>query len=234
MAVQSIHSTGHGHDHHGDDVYHQFEDLEQQNESYIVGMWTFLVTEVMFFGGLFIAYILYRQQYQSQFYLIHKELDWRLGGLNTVVLLSSSFSMALAVHFAMKKDRMKQLALLGFTNLCAFGFLIIKGIEWTKKFEHGHIPWTNWTWPGHVTHAELLDIPGGVAKMFFSIYFGMTGLHGIHVVIGIICITILMWLTFKKSKLVESYVTTEMVGLYWHFVDLVWIFLFPLFYLLPK
>lgn len=217
-----------------DEPYHQFVDIHQQNESYIVGMWSFLVTEVMFFAGLFLAYIIYRWQYQPDFYLIHQELDWRLGGLNTVILLLSSFTMACAVHFAQKKDKANQLRMLAVTNLCAFGFLIVKGFEWKAKFEHGHIPWTNFTWPGGISDAALIDVPAGTAKMFFSIYFGMTGLHGIHVVIGIIAIGILMFMVWKKMPQVENYVHTECVGLYWHFVDLVWIFLFPLFYLMPK
>lgn len=229
-------SHAHAHDTHpgGDVVYHQFEALDQQNESYIVGMWTFLVTEVMFFGGLFLAYIIYRWQYQADFYLLHTELDWRWGGLNTVILLFSSFTMACAVHYAQLKDRKKQLLCLGITMACAIAFLVVKlAFEWAPKHEHGHMPWF-WNWPGGVSSADLLSVPGGVAKMFYSLYFGMTGLHGIHVVVGIICIAILMYLTWKKSPLVENYVNTEMVGLYWHFVDLVWIFLFPLFYLLPR
>lgn len=237
MSSSTLEHKKDSHDAAPDQVYHQFEDLAQQEESYVVGMWAFLVTEVMFFGGLFFAYILYRWQYQAQFYYIHKELDWRLGGLNTMVLLFSSFSMALAVHFAQRKMRAKQQMMLGITLLCAFGFLVIKSIEWMAKYEHHLMPWSNFSWPPHdalATHPEFAEIPAGIAKMFFSIYFAMTGLHAIHVIIGIICIGLMMWFTHKKSILAESYINTELVGLYWHFVDLVWIFLFPLFYLLPQ
>jgi len=225
------------HDVAPDEVYHQFEDINQQNESYIVGMWSFLVTEIMFFGALFLCYLIYRMQYQHQFFLIHHELDWRMGGLNTMILLSSSFSMAMAVYYAQIKDRKKQMFMLAFTVACAFGFLIVKGFEWQTKWEHHLMPWMHFQWPPHdipAEHAEIATVPFGTAKMFFSLYFAMTGLHGIHVVIGIIVIGILMWLTHKRSKLVENYVNTEMVGLYWHFVDIVWIFLYPLFYLLPQ
>lgn len=229
MAVEAI--AEHTEQGHADGVFHQFESIEQQNESYIVGMWSFLVTEVMFFGPLFFAYLLYRWQFQPQFYLVHKELNVALGGLNTVILLFSSFAVAMAVHFAQKKARQKQLLWLGLTLACAFGFLIVKYFEWAHKFHVGHVPGPGFRWEAA---GEAGVVPAGIAEMFFSLYFGMTGLHGLHVVIGIICIGTLMILTARKSKLVESYIPTEMVGLYWHFVDLVWIFLFPLFYLMPQ
>lgn len=234
MSTEVLKDAHHGHDDHGHgDVYHQFVDIEQQNDAYIVGMWAFLVTEIMFFGGMFLCYTLYRWQYQPHFYLVHKELSVLFGGINTVILLLSSFTMACAVHFAQLKDRKKQQMMLMATNVFAAGFLFVKIVfEWIPKYQHGHMPWA-WEWPGHVSDAALLAVPGGAAKMFYSLYFAMTGLHGIHVLIGIICISILMWLTHKKSHLVESFLPTEMVGLYWHFVDLVWIFLFPLFYLMP-
>lgn len=239
MAVEALHkpATGHHHDVAPDEVFHQFEDIDQQNECYLVGMWSFLVTEVMFFGALFLAYLIYRMQYQDAFYKLHYELDWKMGGINTVILLSSSFSMAMAVYYASLKQRGKQLAMLGFTLVCAFGFLVVKGFEWYKKWDHNLMPWMGFQWPPHEinpAHADMALVPFGTAKMFFSLYFAMTGLHGIHVLAGIIVIGILMLLVIRKSKLVENYVFTEMVGLYWHFVDLVWIFLFPLFYLLPK
>lgn len=216
-----------------DEVFHQFEDLEQQNESYIVGMWTFLVTEVMFFGPLFFAYMLYRWQYQPEWYLIHKALDWKLGGVNTVILLLSSFTMALAVYNAQLKRRKQQLICLTITMLCAFGFLIVKTFEWVPKFQHHLVPGGTFSWQGWVDNTGP-NVPDSVAAMFFSLYFAMTGLHGIHVVIGIICIGLLMFLTVKNHRNTESYIPTEMVGLYWHFVDLVWIFLYPLFYLMPQ
>ncbi len=214
-------------------VYVQYENLPQQLDSYTIGMWTFLVTEVMMFGALFATYALYRWKYQPYFYELHHDLDWKLGGINTMVLLFSSFLMACAVHFAQKKDKMKQLACLGGTIMCAFGFLIIKFFEYRHKIELGHFPghlWNGYQW--NWTNAE---VPTNIAQVFFSLYFVMTGLHGIHVLIGIIVIGALMWLRFKdKPSVTDDYMPTEMVGLYWHFVDLVWIFLFPLYYLLPK
>jgi cytochrome c oxidase subunit 3 len=224
MAHQAIHPNEHL---KHDSVYVQFEDIEQQNESYVVGMWAFLVTEVMFFGALFVIYALNRSHHQDAFYQIHKLLDVKMGAINTVILLSSSFSMALAVHYAQLKKMTNQLFCLGFTILCAFGFLIVKYFEYSQKIHHGLLPGSNFHWnePG---------VPTSVAQMFFSLYFTMTGLHGIHVIVGIIVISALAILTKIKSPLVESYIPTELVGLYWHFVDLVWIFLFPLYYLIPK
>ncbi|MBX3118109.1 MAG: cytochrome c oxidase subunit 3 [Fimbriimonadaceae bacterium] len=234
MALPASHDE-HDIDSHGhkDGVYHQFEDMDQQNESYIVGMWSFLVTEVMFFGPLFFVYALYRWQYQADWFLVHEELSWEWGGANTMVLLFSSFTMAMSVYNAQIKNKAKQLMFLGITMACAFGFLVIKTIEWVPKFQHHHVPGASFDWANTV-HGAAANVPDRVAELFFSLYFAMTGLHGIHVVIGIICIAVLMLLVIKDHHLVETYIPTEMVGLYWHFVDLVWIFLYPLFYLMPQ
>jgi cytochrome c oxidase subunit 3 len=233
-------ATTHAEHGHADGVFHQFENIDQQNESYIVGMWTFLVTEVMFFGPLFFAYILYRWQYQEFFWRTHQLLNIWLGGANTMILLASSFSMALGVHYAQKKQTQKQLACMGFTVLCGAAFLVIKlAFEWAPKFEHHMLPGPTFHWPPHEGYDPnlmqlLADVPRGAAEMFFSIYFGITGLHGIHVLIGMICISVIMFMKIRKYSQVDSYIPTEMVGLYWHFVDLVWIFLYPLFYLMPR
>jgi len=233
-------ATAHAPAHHEhvegqDEVFHQYKDLAQQNESYIVGMWTFLVTEVMFFGGMFLAYSIYRWSYQEDFYKAHKELSIMWGGINTFVLLASSFSMAMAVYFAQLKKRKEQLMALGFTTLCAVAFLVIKlAFEWAPKFQHGLLPGPAFTWPFHNMDPVAATARPGIAQLFYSLYFAMTGLHGLHVVVGILVIVALMFMTVKKYPQVESYIPTEMVGLYWHFVDLVWIFLYPLFYLIPQ
>jgi cytochrome c oxidase subunit 3 len=213
-------------------VHHQFEDIEQQNESYIVGMWTFMVTEVMFFGGLFIAYILYRWHYQPDFYMAHHALDWKAGAVNTTLLLLSSFTMVLGVHFAQLRKTKLVVANLGATCLLALGFLLIKFIlEWPAKFQHHLVPG-----PEFGTHPEYLHGASPRAgELFYSLYFLMTGLHAIHIIIGILIIGALAGMWAKGKKIVtEDYIPTELVGLYWHFVDLVWIFLFPLFYLIPQ
>ena len=143
--------------------------------------------------------------------------------------------MAMAVYFAQLKKRKQQLLALGFTMACAFGFLFIKIIfEWKGKFEHGLLPGPAFTYPYHGIDEVAGTAKPGIAQMFYSLYFAMTGLHGLHVVVGILVIATLMYMTVKKYPQVENYIPTEMVGLYWHFVDLVWIFLYPLFYLIPK
>jgi cytochrome c oxidase subunit III len=213
-------------------VHHQFEDIEQQNESYLVGMWTFMVTEVMFFGALFLAYILYRWHYQPDFYRAHEELSWPLGALNTTMLLLSSFTMVMAVHFAQLRKNKLVVANLGATIVLATGFLLVKFIlEWPAKFQHHLVPG-----PTFGSHPESLNgASPRAAELFFSLYFLMTGLHAIHIIIGIIIIGALAAMWHKNIKSVsEDYIPTELVGLYWHFVDLVWIFLFPLFYLIPQ
>lgn len=209
------------------EVYFQFEDIDQQQETYIIGMWSFLVTEIMMFGALFLIYTLYRWRYQGDFFLAHQELDWKLGGLNTLNLLISSFFVAWAVHFAQRNKRKEQLMCLGVTLVCAALFLVIKYFEYSSKIEHGLYP-NSYMW--HYAGPASPD----AARLFYSLYFVMTGLHGVHVVVGMIIITTLMILIATKNRVITDYVPTEMVGLYWHFVDLVWIFLYPLFYLIPK
>ncbi|MCG9895850.1 MAG: cytochrome c oxidase subunit 3 [Fimbriimonadaceae bacterium] len=217
---------------YGKEVYFQYEDLDQQQESYVVGMWAFLVTEVMFFGPLFFIYALYRWKYQTDFYLAHNDLDYVLGGVNTMILLFSSYLMALAVFNAQKGKLKAQVwNLLGVLG-CAFGFLIVKTVEYSAKFTKGYFP------DGQFMFNYHGDANPEIARIFYSLYFTMTGLHGVHVIIGILVIGMLTFLVWRRSQgaqnTVTDYVPTEMVGLYWHFVDLVWIFLYPLFYLMPK
>lgn len=237
----------------GPEVYFQFEDVEQQQETYVLGMWAFLVTEVMFFGALFLIYTIYRWKFHTDFFLAHEHLNWKMGGVNTTVLLASSAAVALAVHFAQKGKQKAQLFWLGVTLVCAFGFILIKTWEYGSKFDHNLFPNHTFVYGQHgegktvekgfwdKSLPPVLQMPKKEqegnpdrARLFYSIYFTMTGLHGLHVVIGIICIATLMILIIRKSSLITDYVPTEMVGLYWHFVDLVWIFLYPLFYLIPR
>jgi cytochrome c oxidase subunit 3 len=246
-----VHDHGHSQDGMPMDLHHQFENMDQQNESYIVGMWCFLVTEIMFFGALFLMYVIYRWNYQNDFYHAHLVLSqeqsdpmvgwvprtlglnefpvW--GSINTTVLLVSSFTMVLGVKATQLRQEKAALKFLGMTILCAIVFLFIKfTFEWPHKFAEGLYPGTNFG-----THPEALHgASPRASEIFFSLYFGMTGLHAIHIIAGIGIIATLMVLWKRKAKSVtQDYVPTEMVGLYWHFVDLVWIFLFPLFYLIP-
>ena len=227
------------HDEHADHahhrvngVMHQYEDIHQQNESYAVGMWTFLVTEIMMFGALFMMYTFYRWRYADGFEAAHHMVKIGPGAINTTLLLISSFTMVLAVHYTQLKQTKKVLPMLGLTMLCAAAFLVVKiGWEYMPKIMEEHVyPGPNFHWDTAVNGGSA-----NVAHIFFSLYFTMTGLHGIHVLVGILVIGFLAILHAKKvPAIVDDYMITEMVALYWHFVDLVWIFLFPLYYLIPK
>ncbi len=233
MAAGAAHDTDHGHD---PLLHHQFEDMGQQSESYIVGMWSFLVTEVMFFGALFLAYTIYRWTYATDFYEMSRGLlNWKIGGINTMILLASSFSMAMAVRCAALQKRKQVIGWLVFTILCAFAFLALKWqFEWSVKFHEGLIVGPNFVWPNEAAEAAGKIVPRNIAQLFLGLYFVMTGLHALHVIVGILIIGALVYLHARNTNSAKDYINTEMVGLYWHFVDLVWIFLFPLFYLIPS
>lgn len=219
------------HAHSDSPVKFQYEDIDQQNETYIIGMWSFMVTEIMFFGGLFLVYTLYRLNYQGDWWKAHEHLSWQLGGINTLNLLISSMLMALAVRAAQLKDRKQVLRLLACVQACACGFLVIKYFEYSSKIADHLYPGPSFTTNPEILHGANLDH----AQLFYGLYFGMTGLHGVHVVVGIILIGALMLFWYRGKKVVtEDYIPTELIGLYWHFVDIVWIFLYPLFYLMPK
>lgn len=238
-AAHPLHDA-HGHDDHGP-LHHQFEDMEQQNESYIVGMWTFLVTEVMFFGVLFFMYTLYRLNYQEDFWIAHEHLSIPMGAFNTVVLLASSYTMVMAVHCAQLKQRTFVLINLAITIACACIFLGVKYFEYASKITDGLMPGAGFATSPIAAGFHNPTLENGYtinmnhAQLFYGLYFGMTGLHAVHIIVGILVIGALASLWYRRAKSVtEDYVPTELVGLYWHFVDLVWIFLFPLMYLMPK
>ncbi len=204
-------------------LQHHFADSEQQHESAKLGMWVFLITEILLFGGLFCAYTIFRAMYPEMFYNAHKALDVTLGGTNTAVLIVSSVTMALAIR-AIQSDRQKQtVALLSTTVVLAGVFLLIKYFEYMHKIHLGELPGKYYTYTG---------IQGDNPHIFFSVYFLMTGLHGLHVIGGIGAITWLIMQT-RKGRFSSAYYTpVELVGLYWHLVDMIWIFLFPLLYLI--
>ena len=179
-------------------------------ESAKLGVWTFLATEVLLFGALFTAYTIFRMKYPELFRVEHAKLDRVLGAVNTVVLITSSFTVVLGVD-AIRRGKARRLeACFGATILLAAVFLCVKYVEYAAKFHHGLYPGTN---------------------LFFSLYFMMTGLHGAHVLLGMAVLTYVLVLS-RRGRLSENYYTpVEMSGLYWHFVDLVWIYLFPLLYL---
>jgi cytochrome c oxidase subunit 3 len=238
-AITNSLDDGHGHGHdHDPGLHHQYEDMAQQSEAYMVGMWTFLVSEVMFFGALFLVYTLYRWNYQEDFYIAHEHLDWRIGAFNTSVLLFSSFSMVMAVQSAQLKKRERVMPWILVTVVCAFIFLIVKiALEWIPKFNDHLLPGVTYAQSAAVfgEHAKGVPVNMNHTQLFYALYFGMTGLHAVHVIVGI-GVLFALWRLWRNraASVIHDYIPTEMVGLYWHFVDIVWIFLFPLFYLMPQ
>jgi cytochrome c oxidase subunit 3 len=216
------------HDHeelpHHPKLQHHFDDMAQQVEASTLGMWVFLVTEIMFFGGLFTAYLVYRYINPEGFAEASHHLNVTWGAVNTIVLIVSSLTMALAVRSAQISAPPKtQVAWIGATMLLGATFLGVKAIEYYDKFTHHLVPGPNFHWEGkHPAPAE----------MFYSLYFCMTGLHAIHMVIGLGIMTVIGFMAWRRTFDADYYTPVEVAGLYWHFVDIVWIFLFPLLYLI--
>jgi heme/copper-type cytochrome/quinol oxidase subunit 1/heme/copper-type cytochrome/quinol oxidase subunit 3 len=218
--------AAHGHDEHGHHgpahLAHHFDNSDQQFESAKLGMWVFLVTEILMFGGLFAAFIIYQGLHKDLFLQAHHHLDKVMGGTNTIFLLSSSLTIALAVRASQLGKKNQTTAMLVATLLFACGFLVIKYFEYSHKIHDGLLP-------GPYFHAH--DLPKD-AHIFFSLYFMMTGLHGFHVVLGMCLISWILVRNIKGEFSSEFYTPIEIVGLYWHLVDLIWIYLFPLLYLI--
>ncbi len=212
---------------HSDELAHHFESLEQQHEAGTIGMWAFLVTEVMFFGGFFLGYTVYRVRYPEAFAEGSRLLGAGLGAFNTAVLLLSSLTMALAVRGAQTGDKRSAVRQLVFTMVLASAFLGIKTYEYAGKFSHGLVPGAHFHFDGP---AEL----AGQVELFIGLYFAMTGVHAAHMVIGIVLMAIVAWRAHRGRYTRGNYMGVECLGLYWHFVDLVWIFLFPMLYLLGR
>ncbi|HEY0460958.1 MAG TPA: cytochrome c oxidase subunit 3 family protein [Pyrinomonadaceae bacterium] len=297
------------HHYHPPGLQHQFEDMKQQEESVSLGMWAFLVQEIMFFGGLFTAYLVFRSRYPMAFAAGSNHLDAFWGGLNTLVLIVSSLTMALTVYYAQKGNRNMQVILIVLTMIFGTVFLGVKAIEYTDKFNHGLVPvaglnkkikenhnepkgasaerpntqtelesreknsldtpnaehhanprgdfqWTGESFEaskeiileardkGYLTSYEQVGYFSngeidqnkvqGKVRIFFWIYFVMTGLHALHMIIGLGLMTWLLIMAWRGTYSAEYYSPVEISGLYWHFVDIVWIFLFPLLYLLGR
>lgn len=208
---------------HPEHLAHHFHDSEQQSESAKMGMWLFLLTEILLFGGLFVAYTVYRVWNPEMFINAHKQLDVFMGGLNTVVLITSSITIALAIRSIQLDDRKNSIRLLITTLILAGVFLVVKYFEYSHKFHLGQLPGEYYTFTG---------IDGTNPHVFFSVYFLMTGLHGIHVIAGIGVISWVLRKTIKGQFSSSYYTPMELTGLYWHLVDIIWIFLFPLLYLI--
>lgn len=217
-------------------LQHHFENMEQQREASTLGMWVFLVTELMFFGGMFLAYTLYRSKYPQAFASASNHLSLSLGAINTGVLILSSFTMALAVYSAQIGKRRNQVICLALTILLGLGFLGIKAVEYHEKYVDSLIPGR--LIPGRPFDASSVHLLPGAAKqnveMFYWIYFAMTGMHALHMIIGVSLLSVILFFAARGRYGPGYHNPVEISGLYWHFVDIVWIFLFPLLYLLGR
>ena len=289
----SAHSHSDKFVYHEPGLQHQFEDMGQQEESVSIGMWMFLVQEIMFFGGLFTAYLVFRSRYPMAFAAGSNHLDVVMGFVNTLVLIVSSLTMALTVYYAQKGNRWMQVILIVLTMIFGATFLGVKAIEYTDKYNHALVPVTGWNKKvkdaPNAEHSEAHEKPcwehahgeehayvnphgefqwtdcslvkyaqdqhfltkaeeigyfsnGQIdankfrdkVRIYYFIYFVMTGLHALHMIVGLGLMMWLLWTAFKGYYSADYYMPVEMSGLYWHFVDIVWIFLFPLLYLLGR
>ena len=209
-------------------LQHHFDDLEQQKEASTLGMWVFLCTEILFFGGLFTTYVVYRARFHGVFAQASRHLDVKLGAINTLVLICSSLTMALAIWSAQINKRKQIVVFLAITMLFGLTFLGIKTVEYADKFHHHLVPGPAFHYacpPGEPCFPEQ-------AQIFFSLYFCMTGLHALHMIVGVGLLSYLVLPSWRGRYTAEWHNPMECIGLYWHFVDIVWIFLFPLLYLI--
>jgi len=210
------------------DLHHQFEEIEQQRDAGNMGMWVFLATEVLFFGGLFTTYTVYRSLYFAGFEVGSHLLERPFGAAMTFILLGSSFTMALSIH-AIRMGRRKLLcALLLLTIILGAIFLGIKFTEYAEKWHEHLVPGLNF----HPTVDQLRGAPGDAVDLFLCFYFFMTGLHALHMIVGIGLLSVMAIRAWNRSLSQANYQQLEVSGLYWHFVDIIWIFLFPLLYLI--
>ena len=220
---------------------HHFETEEQQREAGSFGMWLFLLTEIMFFGGMFFAYLLYRNWYYPAFTVASNQLSVPLGTANTAILITSGFCMAVGVWAAEVRNKTILVVMLLLTTLFGVAFIGVKADEYHEKWEKHHIPGANFDIGDFVNPAAhgLKEEPlapdmAQRTQIFFFLYFAMTGMHAVHMIIGLV---LLVWLTWRahRGEFTSGYVAPiENFGLYWHFVDIVWLFLFPLLYLINR
>ncbi|MEE4287099.1 MAG: cytochrome c oxidase subunit 3 family protein [Mariniphaga sp.] len=199
-------------------VIHDHYDAEASK----IGMWLFIFTELLLFGVLFVIYAVYRYINHEAFHLAAEELDTFIGAVNTVILLVSSMTIAMSTTSLQKKNKALTLALAGITLILGVVFLVNKYFEWGAKFDHGIFPGSEYL-TENLSQGEIL---------FFGLYFIMTGLHALHIIIGLVLIAVVMWKVYTGSVHAERAALLENSGLYWHLVDIIWIFLFPLFYLI--
>ena len=206
-------------------LQHHFEDMGQQHEASTLGMWMFLTTEILFFGGILCAYWVYRVMYPEAWAVGAAQQNWKWGSVNTIVLIVSSLTMALAVRAAQLGRRGGQVLMLVLTLVFGTVFLVVKGVEYHAHWEEGLFPGDAWHW-NHVP--ELAP----KVQLFMTFYWGLTGLHALHMVIGVGLLLWIIWRAWRGHFGPQYYGPVEVMGLYWHFVDIVWIFLFPFLYLI--
>jgi cytochrome c oxidase subunit 3 len=243
----------HEHGSHPAHLQHHFANMEQQKEAASLGMWVFLITEIMFFGGMFSAYLVYRYWFYTPFVLGSTSLNILYGAVNTGVLICSSLTMAMAVLSAAMGRRKLLIGFLIATLLLGCAFLGIKAVEYHDKYVEHHIPGHDFKFDsytdvsgkeirtynvqgpdGKVHTMNVGDVDQGAAQIYFSLYFAMTGMHALHMVIGVGLLTTLIIMAYRNQFSAEWYTPVENIGLYWHFVDIIWIFLFPLLYLISR
>jgi len=237
------------------ELRHHFADEQQQRNAASLGMWWFLGTEIMFFGGMFCAYLIYRRWYFPEFAIASRSLSLPIGTFNTTVLICSSLTVAMAVRAAQLGNRKLQVRMLLLTLLFGLSFIGIKGIEWTEKYKEHHLPTFHYNVVGgegdlvhknakflgldklqndplklHEREAEIQRH----TQIFYSLYFALTGMHAIHMIIGVGIFVVITWMAHKGRFTPEYHTPLEIAGLYWHFVDIVWIYLFPLLYLIDR
>ena len=270
MSNAVAHADQHGHaaahPAHHRALQHHFDTMAQQKEAAVIGMWLFLLTEILFFGGLFVAYMIYRIWYFDAFAEASRSLSLFWGGLNTAVLIGSSLTMAMAVRCAQTNQRKATVNWLILTMVLGCVFLGVKVIEYADKFEHHHVPGAHFVWaaehaapaagaehpstplgpgaegaapaaPAAEGHRNLRLTPAQLqqtTQIYFSLYFTMTGLHALHMIIGVGLMLVITRMAYTGKFDAHYYTPVEMAGLYWHFVDIVWIFLFPLLYLVER
>jgi len=228
------------HAHENPALLHHFATEEQQKNAASLGMWVFLAQEVMFFGGMFCAYLVYRYKYFADFGSASQQLDIRLGAINTAVLVCSSLTVVLAVRAAQLGKRMALVFWLLATIFLGLVFLGIKADEYAEKFEKHHVPGASFSYhellPGQekLPEAERQYADPHHAEMYFSLYFAMTGMHALHMIVGVGLFGFLAYMAWRGKYTPDYYTPLENAGLYWHFVDIVWIYLFPLLYLIDR
>ena len=223
------------HEAHNPALLHHFADAQQQKNAASLGMWLFLVTEIMFFGGMFCAYLVYRLAHYNAFAAASQQLSIKLGAFNTAVLLVSSLTVVLAVKAAEAGNRKQLVTYLVLTVALGLTFLVVKGFEYAEKFERHHVPGPTFQFTDTFDDgAQKIPVNPNEAQLYFSLYFAMTGMHALHMIIGCGLFTVLTVFAWKGHYSAAYFTPIENAGLYWHLVDIIWIYLFPLLYLISR